>query len=194
MSGAQTEKAFGDMLEPLSRTLIVGNSGSGKSTLAQQLATLVHARAVDLDLLHWEGDGYRAKRDKNAARQLVLTAADEPCWIIEGVFGWLAEVAVPRATTLIWLDVPWSVCHAGLLARGPRRGSTAQDNKELLKWAEAYWDRKTPSSFTGHLTIFENFPGPKYRLESREKMSEFLAEQRARRDANARDMNGDRSK
>ena len=26
--------------------------------------------------------------------------------LFEGVFGWLAEVAVPRATTLIWLDVP----------------------------------------------------------------------------------------
>jgi adenylate kinase family enzyme len=182
------------MLELLSRTLIIGNSGSGKSTLAQQLATLVHAPAIDLDLLHWEAGGYGVKRDENAARQLVLTAADEARWIIEGVFGWLAEVAVPRATTLIWLDVPWSICHAGLLARGPRRGSTAQDYTELLKWAEAYWDRKTPSSFAGHLTIFESFPGPKYRLESREKMSELLAEQRARRDADARDTNGARSK
>jgi adenylate kinase family enzyme len=182
------------MLESLSRTLIIGNSGSGKSTLAQQLATLVHAPAIDLDLLHWEADGYGAKRDENAARKLVLTAAGEPRWIIEGVFGWLAEVAVPRATTLIWLDVPWSICRAGLLARGPRRGSTDQDNTELLKWAEAYWDRKTPSSFTGHLTIFQNFPDPKYRLGSREKMSAFLAEQRARRDADARDMNGARSR
>lgn len=182
------------MLERLSRTLIIGNSGSGKSTLAQQLATLVHAPAIDLDLLHWEAGRYGVKRDEDVARQLVLTAADEARWIIEGVFGWLAEVAVPRATTLIWLDVPWSICHAGLQARGPRRGSTAQDNTELLKWAEAYWDRKTPSSFAGHLTIFESFPGPKYRLGSREKKSEFLAEQRARRDADARDTNGARSK
>lgn len=182
------------MLEPLSRTLIIGNSGSGKSTLAEQLATLVAGPAIDLDLLHWEPDGYGVKRDENAARQLVGAAADEPRWIIEGVFGWLAEVAVPRATTLIWLDLPWSICRAGLLARGPRRGSTDQDNTELLKWAEAYWDRKTPSSFTGHLTIFENFPGPKYRLGSREKMSEFLAVQRAQRDADAPDMNCARSK
>ena len=182
------------MLELLGRTLIIGNSGSGKSTLAQQLASLVHAPAIDLDLLHWEADGYGAKRDENAARQLVLAAADESSWIIEGVFGWLAEVAVPRATTLIWLDVPWSICHAGLLARGPRRGSTAQDNTDLLKWAEAYWDRKTPSSFTGHLAIFEHFPRPKYRLGSREKMSEFLAVQRTQRDADAHEMNCARSK
>ena len=182
------------MIEPLSRTLIIGNSGSGKSTLAQELATVVQAPAIDLNRLHWEADGCGAKRDENAARHLVLAAADEPRWIIEGVFGWLAEVAVPRATTLIWLDVPWAICHAGLLARRPRRGSTAQDNTKLLKWAEAYWDRKTPSSFTGHLTIFENFSSPKYRLGSREKTSDFLAEQRARRAADAHDMNGARSK
>ena len=178
------------MLEPLSRTLIIGNSGSGKSTLAQQLATLVHAPAIDLDLLHWDAGAYGVKRDENASRRLVLTTADEARWIIEGVFGWLVEVAVPRATTLIWLDVPWSICHAGLLARGPRRGSTAQDNTELLKWAAAYWDRKTPSSFAGHLTIFENFPGPKYRLGSREKVSEFLASSALDEDADVRDMNG----
>jgi adenylate kinase family enzyme len=81
------------LCEPLSRTLILGNSGSGKSTLAEQLATLVAGPAIDLDLLHWETDGYGVKRDENAARQLVRTAADEPRWIIEGVFGWLAEVA-----------------------------------------------------------------------------------------------------
>jgi adenylate kinase family enzyme len=182
------------MFEPLSRTLILGNGGSGKSTLAEQLATLVAGPAIDLDLLHWETDGYGVKRDENAARQLVRSAADEPRWIIEGVFGWLAEVAVPRATTLIWLDLPWSICRAGLLARGPRRGSTDQDNTELLKWAEAYWDRKTPSSFTGHLMIFENFPSPKYRLGSREKMSEFLAVQRGQRDADAPYINCARSK
>jgi adenylate kinase family enzyme len=164
------------MLDPLTRTLIVGNCGSGKSTLGEQLATLVAGPAIGLDLLHWETDRYGVKRDENAARQLVRAAADEPRWIIEGVFGWLAEVAVPRATALIWLDVPWSICRAGLLARGLRRGSTDQDHTELLKWAEAYWDRKTPSSFTGHLTIFESFPGLKYRLVSREKISEFLAE------------------
>ena len=171
------------MLEPLSRTLIIGNGGSGKSTLSEQLAALVAGPAIDLDLLHWETGGYGVKRDENAARQLVRTAADEPRWIIEGVFGWLAEIAVPRATALIWLDVPWGICRAGLQARGLRRGSTDQDHTELLKWAEAYWDRKTPSSFTGHLTIFEGFPGVKYRLGSREKISEFLAEQRVQRDA-----------
>ena len=170
-------------MKVLSRTLILGNSGSGKSTLAHNLAALVEAPAVDLDIFHWESDGYGAKRDEDAARRLVLTAAAESRWIIEGVYGWLAEVAVPRATALIWLDMPWAICCEGLLARGPRRRSTDADNQALLTWAEAYWKRKTPSSFTGHQTIFESFTGTKYRLRSRTEVSQLLDELAAHRSA-----------
>jgi hypothetical protein len=51
------------MLEPLAeRTVIIGNSGSGKSTLAEAVASLVHIPVIDLDLLHWEEDGYGVNR------------------------------------------------------------------------------------------------------------------------------------
>jgi hypothetical protein len=42
-----------------------------------------------------------------------------------------------------------------LLARGQRRGGTAADFADLLKWAEVYWDRETPTSFKGHQRLFE---------------------------------------
>src|SRR5665213_1597808 len=95
------------------RTVIIGNSGSGKSTLADRLAARLHIPAIDLDLMHWEDEGYGQKRDESAARRLVAEAADEPRWIIEGVYGWLADAAIPRATGLVWLDLPWSECLAG---------------------------------------------------------------------------------
>ena len=127
------------MFESLSqRTVIIGNSGAGKSALAESLAALVHVPVIDLDLLNWEGNGYGRKRDEDAARRMTLEVSTRPLWIIEGVYGWLAEVALPRATALIWLDFPWSLCRAGLLARSPRRGATDQDTVELLKWAETY--------------------------------------------------------
>jgi adenylate kinase family enzyme len=168
------------MLESLSeRILIIGNSGAGKSTLADALASLVCVPVIDLDLLHWEDDGYGQKRNEDAARQLTLEVSNQPRWIIEGVFGWLAEVALPKATTLIWLDCPWSLCRAGLLVRGQRRGATGQDAADLMKWAEAYWIRQTPSSFAGHLKIFNDFSGTKFRLESREQIAELLTNLRA---------------
>ena len=57
------------MLEALSqRTVIIGNSGAGKSALADSLAGIVHVPVVDLDLLHWERDGYGRQRNEEAAR------------------------------------------------------------------------------------------------------------------------------
>src|ERR1700693_3885094 len=116
------------MIESLiQRTVIIGNSGTGKSTLAENLAILIDAPVVDLDRLHWEGDGYGRKRAEEIARQMALEVSARPIWIIEGVYGWLAEAVLPRATALIWLDFPWTLCRAGLLARGPRRGATERD-------------------------------------------------------------------
>ena len=163
------------MPEPLiERTVVIGNSGSGKSTLAEAIAILADIPAIDLDLLHWEGDGYGSKRNEAVARKMVLDISGQPRWIIEGAFGWLAEVALPKATALIWLDFAWSLCRAGLLARGLRRGATNHDAAELMKWAEAYWTRQTPSSFAGHSKLFDDFSGTKLRLESQEQVAQLL--------------------
>jgi adenylate kinase family enzyme len=168
------------MPEPLTeRTVVIGNSGSGKSTLAEAIADLAQIPAIDLDLLHWEEDGYGSKRNEDVARRMVLDISNGPRWIIEGAFGWLAEMALPKATALIWLDFPWSLCRAGLLARGLRRGATSHDAAELMNWAEAYWTRQTQTSFAGHSKIFNDFSGAKLRLESREQVAQLLENLRA---------------
>ena len=163
------------MTEPLiERTVVIGNSGSGKSTLAKAVGDLAHIPTIDLDLLHWEEGSYGLKRNEDVARKMVQDIADQQRWIIEGVFGWLAEVALSKATALIWLDLPWSVCRAALLARGLRRGATSHDAAELMMWAEAYWTRQTPSSFAGHSKMFNDFSGTKLRLESREQAARLI--------------------
>jgi adenylate kinase family enzyme len=170
------------MIESLKlRTLIIGNSGSGKSSLAERLGALFHAPIVDLDLIHWKDNGFGAKQDEDAARQKVADLAATERWVIEGVYGWLAEVAVPRATALIWLDISWDVCREGVLARGLRRGGSATDFADLLKWAEAYWNRQTPTSFKGHQRLFEAFGAAKLRVQSREEADRFLVDLTARK-------------
>ncbi len=157
-----------------SRVVIIGNSGSGKSTLAQEIAQRVGVPAIDLDHIHWEGQ-VGVKREEDLATDMVADVARQPRWIIEGVYGWLAAAALPFATSLIWLDMPWIVCSEGLSRRGRWKDATADEHEAFLKWAEAYWQRQTPSSFTGHLVLFENFAGPKQRLRSRSEVDTLLA-------------------
>jgi adenylate kinase family enzyme len=164
------------------RILIIGNSGSGKSALGERLAALVNIPVYDLDLLHWDGNGYGQKRDEDVARRMVLELTSRAGWIVEGVFGWLAEVALPTATALIWLDFPWSLCRTGILARGRCRGATEQDTLDLLKWAENYWIRQTSSSFAGHAAIFNHFAGTKFRLHDRGEVDELLDNLRRNRE------------
>jgi len=106
---------------------------------------------------------------------MVSAVAAEPRWIIEGVFGWLAAVALPFATSLVWLDMPWTVCSEGLVSRGPSTGATPEQHAELLAWAEAYWHRSTSTSLAGHRALFDNFVGDRYRLVQRSDTAALLA-------------------
>ncbi len=164
--------------DDLGRTLILGNSGSGKSWLATRIAEALGCRALDLDAIHWEPGGYGVARDKQVAIDMVRQEASEPGWVIEGVFGWLAQEAVPRATTLIWLDLPVGECLDNIRHRGLRRGGDAASFEALLGWAADYESRQTSSSQVGHARMFTAFPGRRRRLLSRNDVDRLVAELR----------------
>lgn len=156
------------------KIVIIGNSGSGKSTLAKEFGRRLKSDVVDLDPIHWQGQ-VGLQRDEAEAKRLVADAAAKPGWIIEGVFGWLAEVALPRATSLVWLDLSREVCRDGLAMRGPWKSGTPEQYADFLQWADDYWTRTTPSSYAGHLALFESFAGVKWRLRSRIEIATFLS-------------------
>jgi adenylate kinase family enzyme len=156
------------------RTVLIGNSGAGKTTLARQLAGLTGARHVALDDIYWVNQATLQKRMEPIAKQMTAAVAASPQWVIEGVFGWLAEVALPRATALIWLNLPWPDCKAGLEARGPDHSPSPQEYEALLQWAEHYSIRRTSSSEAGHRKIFDAFAGTKVELTSRADGAAFL--------------------
>lgn len=159
-----------------SRWIIIGNSGSGKSKLAERLGTILHLPIYDLDVLHWHADG--RKRDESDAKNRVAQIASGDHWVIEGVYGWLAEVAFPRADALIWLDLTWEDCRSGLLDRGLRRGMTPSDHDALLLWAQNYSTRTTPSSFAGHERLHRMFEQYKARLRTRNEIAAFVLDHR----------------
>jgi hypothetical protein len=92
------------------------------------------------------------------------------------VYGWLFEIALTRATALVWLDLAWTECREGLLQRGLRRGVTLGDQEALLAWADAYWARTTPSSFAGHARLYDALGGDKTHLQTRAEVSAFSLE------------------
>ncbi|WJM87273.1 hypothetical protein QUF31_09400 [Dickeya chrysanthemi] len=160
----------------LQRTLIMGNSGSGKSWLAEQLSTRLQLPVIDLDLINWEPGGYGKARDRAQVKAQVRELAQADCWIMEGVYGWLMQEAVLQATALIWLDIPVEECLSNIRRRGLRRGGDDAALAELLRWAGEYRERRSNSSYSGHLRVFEQCP-PSQRivLHSREEIGDWLA-------------------
>lgn len=157
------------------RTVIVGNSGSGKSWLAVRLAQAIDGAAIDLDAVHWEPGGYGTRRDAATARVMVREAAAGERWVIEGVYGWLAHEALPRATAMIWLDLPEAECIANLRRRGLRGGGDEESFAALIAWAGEYRMRENANSFKGHGMLFGAFAGARLRLRSRGEITGFLA-------------------
>jgi hypothetical protein len=158
----------------MSKTLAIGNGGSGKSWLAGKLSSSLSVPAVDLDSIHWEPGGHNLRRDKDLAVRTVRQAAEGEGWVIEGVYGWLAREALPRATVLIWLDMDVEECVSNLKKRGVRGRGDEASFAQLLAWAGEYRLRDNSNSFAGHERIFSKFGGAKYRLSSRDEIAKFL--------------------
>jgi adenylate kinase family enzyme len=165
----------------MDRIVIIGNSGSGKTYLGQRLSDQFGHPLIHLDELFWEPGGFAVKRPKPLVFADVSRLAQGERWIVEGVFGELAQEFCPRADQLIWLDLDWAACERSLLQRGSQ-SATQQDQQaaeasfeRLLAWAAAYPHRDGPRSQRGHRLIFEQFQGDKTRLTTRPDVAGFLA-------------------
>ncbi len=163
--------------EALRRVAIMGNGGSGKTRLARQLSLCLDRAPVHLDDIYWQPGPHGAgiARDKaiviEEIRELSLTSR----WIIEGVYGWLINVILPRATTLIFLDLPEDECIANIKARGKQRGENDESFEELIDWVSKYRERRNNwNSFESHLRMFEEFSNEKVRLTGRTEILEYL--------------------
>lgn len=163
----------------MQRILIIGNSGSGKSWLARHLQTICKQELISLDDVIWQPGGFNIKRSEADVEQRLQDIAGQPRWIVEGVFGRLAERLIDAADVLIYLDMPWAVCEQSLLARGSESSkqldaAQAEINfQELLCWAEGYYQRSSKSSQYFHQSLYLQFKGQKYLLQSRESVAKF---------------------
>lgn len=164
----------------MERIVIIGNSGSGKTYLAQVLSREFRLALIHLDKLFWEPGGFNKKRPIDVVYTEIATLAQGPSWVVEGVFGELAQEFFPNADFLIWLALDWATCSASLLKRGSESAqqldqSLAEENfNQLLKWASEYWQRENLRSYRGHARLFEQFNGQKVCLTTRQAVNELI--------------------
>ena len=109
---------------------------------------------------------------------LIENHKSEPRWVVEGVFGEFIERFLDRTETVVWLDIDWSNCRAGIQERwdavSERPASLVESFAQLMTYAGDYWKRTDGRSWEGHRRLFENFPGQKWRLRTREETNAFL--------------------
>lgn len=143
------------------RVLIIGPCGAGKSTLARELGERLALPVFHMDKLNWQ-PGWIEGGKGEIRRQLIdIVATDR--WLIDGNYGGTLRERLERADTVVYLDLPISLCFARVLRRiWTYRGRTRPDMTEgcperfdlafllyLLRWNSGPRPR-TEAKLKGH--------------------------------------------
>lgn len=126
----------------MQRVAIVGSGGSGKSTLARTLGDTLGIPVAHLDALHWRPGWVEPPDEEWTAIQEELV--QQPRWIIDGNYGRTLDIRLGAADTIIFLDLPrtlclWRVFLRWLRYRGRSRPDMAEGCPEKLDWSFVRW-------------------------------------------------------
>jgi hypothetical protein len=101
-------------------------------------------------------------------------------WILEGVFGKMAQECLPFSTLLIWLDLPWEECKKNLLSRGPKFEEFLSRNEQkkalakLIEWASEHASRADANSWSFFNNLYKDYKHEKMCLRSRDIMTVLI--------------------
>ncbi|MAF80042.1 AAA family ATPase [bacterium] len=114
----------------MKRILIIGPAGAGKSTLARELKKHLRIPLINLDQLYWHPNWVRPKDDewKNKVQKLIQKNE----WILDGMYQSTLDLRIPRADTIIFMDVPRLICLWRVLKRRIKKTQVAPGCIEKL--------------------------------------------------------------
>ncbi|PDT46714.1 AAA family ATPase [Sinorhizobium fredii] len=130
---------------------------------------------IHLDDLRWVPDQYGVARDSQLVFNEVVEAGKADTWLMEGVYGWLANAVLARVTALVWIDLPEEECVANVRARGIQGGGSEESFQELVEWVREYRLREHSSTcYSGHEKLFDACAGSKVILKNRTEINAYV--------------------
>ena len=124
------------------RVLVIGSGGAGKSTVARQIGERTGLPVVHLDALYWR-PGW-VPTPPPAWRQAVQALVAGDAWVMDGNYGGTLDVRLAACDTVVFLDLPRTLCVARVLRRrvlyaGRSRPDVAPGCPERLTWEFLRW-------------------------------------------------------
>jgi adenylate kinase family enzyme len=134
----------------MERVAIIGCGGSGKSTLARRLGARTGLPVTHLDRVFWRPGWVPTPEDEWRAMQVELVATDR--WILDGNYSRTLDVRLPRADTVLFLDVAtWRTLSRVLWRTLRDHGKDIQADGcpekfewSFIKWVATYRRRSRP--------------------------------------------------
>jgi adenylate kinase family enzyme len=126
----------------MQRILVIGSPGAGKSTLASRLAGRLNLPLIHLDREYF-GPGWTMP-PRAEWRERVKALAARPAWVMDGNYASTFDIRVPRATAVVWLDLPRWQCALSVLWRvarnyGRPRPDLGTAGPERFDWSFMRW-------------------------------------------------------
>jgi adenylate kinase family enzyme len=119
----------------MARVAVVGTSCSGKTTLAHRIATAKGIPHIELDAIHWLPHWTPLPIAEFRTAVEAIAANEE--WVIDGNYGKVRDIVWPRATDVVWLNLPFIRVVWRAFLRTSRRVITQEElfagNRETLR-------------------------------------------------------------
>lgn len=136
----------------MKKILVIGSSGAGKSTLSRRLYEITGIELIHLDKFYWKPDWIEPPKDE--WREIVADVIKRESWIMDGNFSGTMEMRIAACDTVIFLNLPRTVCIWRILKRvatyrktnrpDMAEGCDERFDWEFIKWVWNYPTRSKP--------------------------------------------------
>ncbi|PTL80863.1 DNA topology modulation protein [Vitiosangium sp. GDMCC 1.1324] len=126
----------------MKKVLVIGSGGAGKSTFAARLTAKTGLPLVHLDSVYWRPGWEETPKDE--WRRTVERLVAGEAWLMDGNFGGTLELRLAACDTVVFLDLPRTLCLWRVLMRrlrylGRARPDMSPGCPERLTWKFLHW-------------------------------------------------------